>query len=133
MAAFHAALDDERRRRGISWRQVAAEASVNTSTLTRMAQGKRPDVDGMAALASWSGLSLDPFIRTSRRARERPDTISVLSSQFHTDPSLSVADANTLVDLLRVAYERLRQDRVTAKSEPATTRSGPRRTRRALS
>ena len=47
-------------------------------TLTRMGQGKRPDVDSLAALATWSRLNVDDFIigkRTNKSAAEitQPD------------------------------------------------------------
>ena len=29
-----------------------------------MSQGRRPDVDGLAALAAWSGLDTDDFVRS---------------------------------------------------------------------
>ena len=47
-----------RLRRAKTWKQVAKDAEVSASTLTRMAQGRRPDVDSLAALADWSELDL---------------------------------------------------------------------------
>ena len=61
---FYDALDATRRSRNLNWKQVAAKSGVSASTLTRMAQGRRPDVDGLAALASWSGLKADDFVRS---------------------------------------------------------------------
>lgn len=61
--AFYAALNGVRHSRKRNWKQVAAESGVSASTLTRMAQGKRPDVDGLAALAAWSGLEVDDYVR----------------------------------------------------------------------
>ena len=46
---FYAALDAERRSRRYTWKRVADESRVSASTLTRMAQGRRPDVDSLAA------------------------------------------------------------------------------------
>jgi len=43
--ALIAALDSERRAKNFSWRQLAKEAGVSPSTLTRMQQGKSPDVN----------------------------------------------------------------------------------------
>ena len=48
--ALYVTLDSERQQRGLSWRQVAQEAGIGPSTLSRMAQGNRPDVDSFAAL-----------------------------------------------------------------------------------
>ena len=44
---FYDALDATRRSRNLNWKQVAAQSGVSASTLTRMAQGRRPDVDGV--------------------------------------------------------------------------------------
>ena len=52
---FYGAIDSVRQGRELNWKQVAAQSGVSASTLTRMAQGKRPDVDGLAALAAWYG------------------------------------------------------------------------------
>src|SRR6516225_8882109 len=67
--AFHAALDGARRAKAMNWKEVAAASGVSASTLTRMAQGKRPDVDGLAALVAWSGLNADDFVRSDDEPR----------------------------------------------------------------
>ena len=64
--AFYSAIDAERRSRRQTWKLVAEEARVSASTLTRMAQGRRPDVDSMAALIAWSGLSADMFVKDAK-------------------------------------------------------------------
>jgi transcriptional regulator with XRE-family HTH domain len=115
--AFVLALDAERRNRGLSWRQVADETGISASTLSRMTQGKRPDVDGFAALTAWSGVDSNHFIRPSRRTRERPATLSAVSAAFHSDPHLSEEAARLLDDLVRTVYKRLRTSRA-AKSVP---------------
>ena len=50
--AFYAALDGERLARQCTWKRVAEESGISASTLTRDSQGKRPDVDGLAALSA---------------------------------------------------------------------------------
>jgi transcriptional regulator with XRE-family HTH domain len=61
--AFYEALDAVRQVKNLNWKQVAAESGVSASTLTRMAQGRRPDVNGLAALSAWSGLISDDYVR----------------------------------------------------------------------
>ncbi len=61
--AFFAALDGARAARRLTWKKVAEEAAVPASTLTRMSQGRRPDIDSLAALCTWSGLKADDFYR----------------------------------------------------------------------
>ena len=63
VTALHAALDSERRSRRLNWKEVATESGVSASTLTRLSQGRQPDVNSLAALTSWLGMSADHFIR----------------------------------------------------------------------
>ena len=60
--AFYASLNAARLSRQMTWKEVAEEAGVAASTLSRMAQGARPDVNGLAALLEWSNLKAEMFI-----------------------------------------------------------------------
>lgn len=105
---FFTALDVERKRRDLTWKKVAKQAEVSASSLTRMAQGKRPDVDTMAALAAWCGLKVDAFVD---RAPSAPvgDQLGLISAYLRADPQLSprVADA---IEALLVAVSSTKQD-----------------------
>jgi transcriptional regulator with XRE-family HTH domain len=68
--AFYEAVDSVRRTRRLPWSQVARESGLTPSTLTRMAQGKRPDIDGLAALCVWSSLAADDYIRERTNGTE---------------------------------------------------------------
>jgi transcriptional regulator with XRE-family HTH domain len=107
-SAFYDALDGQRQGRRLNWKQVAAESGVSASTLTRMAQGKRPDVDGLAALASWSGLTVDDFVRSDD---ERPEPVSLakITTYLRSDRNLSPEAATALDQMIKSAYERLRE------------------------
>ena len=59
---FYQAVNAKRTARSASWRLVAREIGVGKSTLARMAQNKRPDADGLAALAWWAGLNPADFV-----------------------------------------------------------------------
>ena len=106
--AFYSALDAERRSRRQTWKLVAKEARVSASTLTRMSQGRRPDVDSMAALIAWSGLSADMFVRDAR-ATPGPSSLSLISSSLKSDPQLTPEAAEALDELMKVTYERMRK------------------------
>jgi len=58
-------LDSARFKRRISWRDVAAETGVAASTLTRMAQGKHPDVDNFLCLLEWLKASHATYLEKS--------------------------------------------------------------------
>lgn len=105
--AFYEALDSARQAKNLTWKQVASESGVSASTLTRMAQGRRPDVDGLAALAAWSGLLADDFVR-SEGERAEPETLSVISTYLRADKNLTAEAAGALDDVIRATYEHLR-------------------------
>nr|WP_223189156.1 helix-turn-helix domain-containing protein [Streptomyces sp. TRM68416] len=105
-AAFHAALDRTRQERGLLWKDVAKQAGVSASTLTRLAQGRRPDVDGLAALVSWANLSADDFVRRHDEPREA-DTLAKVATHLRGDRNLTPEAADALEALIAVAYKQL--------------------------
>ena len=105
---FYQALDATRRARELTWRQIAREAGITASTLTRMAQGKRPDVDGLAALTAWSGLKADDFVRSEEK-ETAAEPLAMISTYLRTDPNLTFEAAEALDALVKAAYTRLRK------------------------
>ena len=53
--ALYQALDRKRRQARLRWRDIAKEAGVSPSTLTRVGHGRRPDADGLVRLLVWLG------------------------------------------------------------------------------
>lgn len=108
---FYEAVDAQRISKKLTWKQVANESGVNASTLTRMAQGKRPDVDGLAALLSWSGLVAEDFIiQEGRDEKAKPEPIAMISTYLRSDPHLTPESAKALDQLVKSTYARLRKD-----------------------
>lgn len=105
--SFYEAIDASRQARRLNWKQVAGESGVSASTLTRMAQGKRPDVDGLAALAAWSGLNADDYVR-SDSYRPTPEPLAKISTYLRGDKNLTPEAATALDELIKATYERLR-------------------------
>ncbi len=109
--AFFAALDAERISRNMHWKAVAALAGVSASTLTRIGQGRRPDVDSFAALSAWAGLDPEHFFRRASDEQEQPSPLSEISLLLRRDPNLSPDAATALDELVKATYERLQQQR----------------------
>jgi transcriptional regulator with XRE-family HTH domain len=107
--AFHAALDSQRLAMGMTWKDVAAESGVSASTLTRMAQGKRPDVDGLMALLRWSGLQAEMFNRTTgTKVKKTAEPLAQITAVLRADKSLSKESAEAIEQILKAAYKRFR-------------------------
>lgn len=105
---FFLALDSTRAAKRMTWKQVAENAGVAASTLTRMGQGKRPDIDGLAALASWSGLDVSDFYLSPKRAESHPEPLAEITALLRADRNLSPESANALNSMLKSAYDTMR-------------------------
>jgi transcriptional regulator with XRE-family HTH domain len=107
VAAFYVTLDSERQQRGLSWRQVAQEAGIGPSTLSRMAQGSRPDVDSFAALVHWLGLPAEQFMRhpepETEPARHTTAPARAVASLLRADKNLDPESAAAIDDILQAA------------------------------
>ena len=104
LGKFHAALNAQREAKGLNWKEVAQQSGVSSSTLTRMSQGKRPDVDGLALLLAWSGLDALQFGPTANE----PEPMAKISANLRADRRLSEESAKALEDIIRVAYEKFK-------------------------
>lgn len=106
--AFFERLDAVRAQRAMNWKQVAAAVGVSQSTLTRLAQGKRPDVDSLAALVDWANVSADEFVvRVHGEVREEP--LAMVSTYLRADRNLTPAQAAALDSVIRTTYAALRR------------------------
>lgn len=111
--AFFSALDSERQSRRLNWKTVAEEAGVSQSTLTRLGQNKRPDVDSLAALASWANLRVDDFVRHpdgELHDQGHPTPLTMISTHLRADRNLSDEAATALEEVIKATYERLRRE-----------------------
>jgi transcriptional regulator with XRE-family HTH domain len=106
--AFYRALDTAVTTKGKNWKQVAMETGVSQSTLTRMAQGRRPDAASMAALSAWAGINPSDFVEAAYKTG-RTESITQISALLRTDPNLDAQSAEAVEAIVKAAYERLRR------------------------
>ena len=104
VGGFHAALDGQRVAKGLTWKDVAEQSGVSASTLTRMSQGKRPDVDGLALLLAWSGLDATQFLPQANV----PEPLAQITANLRADRNLSAEGAKALESIIKVAYEQFK-------------------------
>lgn len=108
--AFYNALARVVKARKVPWRQVARETGVTASTLTRMAQGRRPDAASLAVLSAWAGINPADFVKGSTRQQNR-DAMVAISALLRADPDLPLDEAKALEQIIRLAYSRFKQRR----------------------
>lgn len=104
IAGFYAALDAQRAAKRLNWKEVSEESGVSASTLTRMSQGRRPDIDGLALLLSWSGLNASDFLPGANS----PEPLAEITANLRADRNLKPENAKALEEIIKVAYERFR-------------------------
>lgn len=107
--AFYETLDGERRSRGLNWKDVAAQARVSQSTLTRLGQGRRPDVDSFARLVAWGGFAADQFV-VAPRMEQAGGFLTALPAALRSDPHLDDKGVQALETIIRAAYDQFRQE-----------------------
>ncbi len=108
---FYQALDSERTSRSLNWKEVSELSGVSASTLTRLAQGRRPDVDSLAALVSWAGLSADDYLRTSSEQSSASGSLTKITSYLRNDPNLNQDGRDAIINMVTAAYMGLKVDK----------------------
>jgi len=107
MEALYAALDNKRKASRTSWRDVAREIEVSPSTFSRMAQGRRPDVDTFATLLRWLGMPAEPFMRSTSGPERAEEPVAMVSSYLRAARNVKPEDAEALEAIFQAAYSRL--------------------------
>ena len=107
--ALYAALDSTRKTAETSWRELARELEISPSTFSRMAQGRRPDVDTFATLLHWLGMPAESFMRSTRKesGAEAGEPVAMVSSYLRSARNIEHEDAQALEEIFRAAYKRL--------------------------
>jgi transcriptional regulator with XRE-family HTH domain len=108
--AFYDALATTVKARQQTWKQVSKETGVSPSTLTRMAQGRRPDAASLAALSAWAGLNPADFVALRDKAKS-PEPLVAISTLLRADSNLKPDAAKALQAIIETAYEKFRTER----------------------
>ncbi len=105
--ALIAALDSERRAKALSWRQLAKEAGgISPSTLTRMQQGKSPDVNTFSALTRWLNTPAERFYANrSARTDVHEDPMAVVSTLLRGRKKMNPKALAALQELVNAAFK----------------------------
>ena len=106
LEALVAAVDAQRKSKGFSWRQVAKEAEVSPSTLTRMQQGKLPDINTFSALVQWLHIPAERFMVQGHPVpKKSPNPMAVASTLLRGKREVSPRAAKALEELVQAAFK----------------------------
>jgi transcriptional regulator with XRE-family HTH domain len=110
---LYASLDAARRARDLSWRQLAAEVGISPSTMTRLANDYRPDVDAFVALVRWLGLPAEEFMAGDEEPRQEPELLVQLAPLLRSRSDLREEDVLYLEEVIGAAMRRFSIERAT--------------------
>jgi transcriptional regulator with XRE-family HTH domain len=99
-------LAQRRAEQSLSLRDVSAQAGIPAATLSRIEQGRTPDLATFRRLVEWLGISAERFFSGSERSVSTPVAIS---EHLRLDPTLAPEDAEKIGDLVKTMYDTLRQ------------------------
>jgi transcriptional regulator with XRE-family HTH domain len=104
-----------RAKRGtLGLRATAKEVGeVSASTLSRIEQGKVPDLDTFMKICKWLDVSPEKFMPNDSRGlkeeRQSNNTPQIIAAQFRADQTLDPATADALTKLIQMAYENAKK------------------------
>lgn len=99
-------LSQRRKDLGLSLREASAQCHVPVATLSRVEQGRTPDLATFRRIVEWLGLPSERFLQPTARSVSTPD---VISEHLRLDSTLSPDDAEKIAGLVRTMYEALQQ------------------------
>jgi transcriptional regulator with XRE-family HTH domain len=105
--AFFEQIDFVRKNKKLTWKSAADCAGVSASTFTRIAQGKKPDVDTLSAICTWASLDANQFVN-SEQGRSGAEPMMEALALFRADPELSPSGKAALEAFVREAYNHFR-------------------------
>lgn len=110
--SLYAALDATRQRKDLSWRQLAKELGVSASTISRMAQGLKPDVTAFASMTTWLQLPAEDFyVGGGEPSTDEPDLVAQLVPLLRARKDLNTGDVAYLEEIIGAAARRFRAER----------------------
>ncbi|RKN38662.1 helix-turn-helix domain-containing protein [Micromonospora endolithica] len=105
--ALYAALDAARKSKSLSWRQLAAEVGCSPSTMTRLANGYRPDADAFMTLTQWLKMPAETFwiSETEESQDEEPELLAEVGVLLRARKDLGEEERQHLQNVLEAAMK----------------------------
>ena len=89
---------------GMTLRQASEASDVPVATLSRIEQGRMPDLATFRRVIRWLGLPAERFFTSTERAESTPEAIA---EHLSADPALPADAAERIAGIVRDLYESL--------------------------
>jgi len=108
LGALYSALDSKRRGQGLSWRELARQLEISPSVFSRLAQGRRPELETYLAMVNWLGATAEDFVEGDKPSQEEArETVEVISTYLRADKALKPESAEAIETIVRTAYAQM--------------------------
>jgi transcriptional regulator with XRE-family HTH domain len=97
-------LAKRRKELGLSLRQASEASGVPVATLSRVEQGRMPDLGTFSRIVEWIGEKPEKFFTATERVENTTDAIA---EHLMADPSLPPDAAEKIADIVRDLYQSL--------------------------
>jgi transcriptional regulator with XRE-family HTH domain len=116
VGGLYAALDAARASKELSWRQLAKEIGVSPSTMTRMGNSQKPEINAFAAMVRWLNMPAETFMIDEDTApqaapRKEPPLLAQLAPLLRARTDLDADDVRYLEELIGAAVRRFDSER----------------------
>jgi transcriptional regulator with XRE-family HTH domain len=88
----------------LSLREACEASGVPVATLSRIEQGRMPDLATFQRVVQWLGVPAARFFNTTERAESTPEAIA---EHLMADPALSEGAADKIAGIVRDLYQSL--------------------------
>jgi transcriptional regulator with XRE-family HTH domain len=108
LGALYTALDSKRRGHDLSWRELARQMDISPSVFTRLAQGRRPDLENFLTMVDWLGATAEDFVAGEKPTQDQAqETVAAISTYLRADRALQPESAEAIESIVRTAYEQM--------------------------
>lgn len=93
-------------------REIAAEiGNVSPSTLSRVENGRVPDMETFLLLCDWLEVAPAEFFRSGEDSPPEKTSAESIALQLRADKNLDPTTANTLATIIQAAYQELSRNK----------------------
>jgi transcriptional regulator with XRE-family HTH domain len=120
VAALHASLDEARRTKGLSWRELARQLELSPSTMSRLANKRSPDINAFMTMVQWLNMPAEDFLTDRDEAtqvREDPELGAQLAPLLRARKDLDPATVEYLQQMIRLALVGFKASRGAPRPE----------------
>lgn len=89
---------------GMTLREASEASEVPVATLSRVEQGRMPDLATFRRVIRWLGLPAERFITSTERTESTPEAIA---EHLSADPALPAEAASRIAGIVRDLYQSL--------------------------